>query len=548
MHKFKYIFAILLFFISVSKIEALDIQYGSIKGYSNYDVLIEYYGIEKKINYLCKISTLKCSTTKKTTIGKTSPTVLKSFIKKELEELEATHTTISKAGNWLSYYMKTGGESPKRTYVIKNIKENVNYTNESDVNYWDIVDEQKKVFEFSPDEKTLIYMDDKDNTMSLYKVDLTSLGEKTFNGEKIKTTAYIVGYFIYLNQNQIFYVGNSKENQNKWSLYLLDLKTGKETIIESYVSYLDPIYKIGNSIIFKSLQGKGYGPEIYNTKTKKISYFKIPNISTKKIIKNEEFVKIGNSPAVVMTPINYDPKKTYPLLVWLHGGPLRQTSLGYHPYHSYGIYDAMLKLLQKNGVIIVKLDYRGSLGGERAYSESIKGSIGKGDVNDVMEAVEFTKNKYKINNVYLAGNSYGGYMSLRALVEHPETFKGIFSINGVTDWEALVVDMKTSIFNNLFYGLPNDENRDLYDQASIINQIKNIGDQKIEIIQAEADRTIPLWQATLLNDKLKEAGKNVNLVTYKGEDHVFKGKKNIGDICTRLFKLIEIPVDKECIK
>jgi dipeptidyl aminopeptidase/acylaminoacyl peptidase len=80
----------------------------------------------------------------------------------------------------------------------------------------------------------------------------------------------------------------------------------------------------------------------------------------------------------------------------------------------------------------------------------------------------------------------------------------------------------------------------------LIKKIGNLGNQRIEIIQGEADRTIPLWQAILLYDKLKEANKNVNLVTYPKEDHVFKYKQNINDICNRLFGLIGIPADKEC--
>ena len=184
----------------------------------------------------------------------------------------------------------------------------------------------------------------------------------------------------------------------------------------------------------------------------------------------------------------------------------------------------------------------------RKYSESIKESVGKGDIEDVMEATKYMKNQYKISDTYLAGNSYGGYMSLKSIVEYPDTFKGIFSINGVTDWESLLVKMQTSIFNTHFNGLPNNTNRSLYDQASIINKISNLENQRIEIIQGEADRTVPLWQATLLNGKLKDANKNVNLTTYKGEDHVFANKKNIGNVCVKLFGLLNIQADKECTK
>jgi dipeptidyl aminopeptidase/acylaminoacyl peptidase len=353
---------------------------------------------------------------------------------------------------------------------------------------------------------------------------------------------------MYFDSNYIYYVGNTKENPYIWSLYKLNLKTGEDKVVETYVSYLDKMTKIGDTIIFNHLQEKGYGPEIYNTKTNKISNFIIPNINTKKIIINEEYVKVGNSTGVVMTPLNYDPTKTYPTVIWLHGGPLRQASLGYHPYHSYGIYDSMLKLLQKNNVIILKLDYRGSYGNGRVYSESIKGTIGKGDIDDVTEAVKYLKNQYHISNFYLAGNSYGGYMSLKAMVDYPKTFKAIFSINGVTDWESLLNQMKTSIFNTDFNGAPNEYNKKLYDQASIINNISNLKNQRLEIIQAEADRTIPLWQSVLLVNKLKEANKNFGFTTYKGEDHVFKYKKNIEDICIRLFDTVGVKNSKDCLE
>ena len=539
----------MVFFVATPKVMALDIQYGSISGHKNNDLLVQYYGIGKKVNYICNIINLKCSTTKKTTLGVTNTTLnLNNSIKKELQDKGATHVTLSKSKNWLAYYIEASSQENIRTYVVKNLKTNNDYILSENISYWDIINEQKKIFEFSPDEKELVYLDDRDNDMALYRVELKSLEGTELINNKIPTSAYNISYFIYSDSENIYYVGNDKVNPYNWILYNLNLKTGKEKIIETNVSYLDGILKINNSLVFIRLQSKGYGPEVYNTKTKKLGFFKVPNISTSKNIKNETNIKIGGSNAIVMIPPSYNSNKTYPLMIWLHGGPLRQTSLSYHPYHSYGIYDAILKLLQKNNVIVIKLDYRGSFGYGRKYSQDIKGNVGKGDIEDVMEAVKYAKDKYKVKDVYLSGNSYGGYMALRAIVEHPDAFNGIFSINGVTDWESLLVKMKTSIFNADFGGLPNDNNRKLYDQASIISRVGNLGNQRIEIIQGEADRTIPLWQATLLADKLKEAGKNVNLVTYRGEDHVFKEKKNINNLCVRMFGLIGIPIDKECTK
>ena len=546
MIKLKYIFIFLIFFSFINKIEAVDIRYGSILGYKANDVLVQYYGIGKKNNYICNIINYKCITTKKTALGKYIAPTINSTIKKELLDNKGGRLTYSKQGNWLAYYVRSQEPENKRTFVIKDIKNNINYTTSSSVDYWDLVNEEKKVFEFSPDEKSLIYMDDKDGTMSLYKVDLNSLKNGKVESAKIESTAFTIANFVYDDSQNIYYVGNSKDNPYKWSLYHLDFKTNKENIIETYVSYVDSIGKIGTQLIFNRLQAKGYGPEMYNIKTKKINTFKVPSISTKVSILHEEYIKVGSSNAVIMTPTTYNPNKTYPVLIWLHGGPLRQTSLGYHPYHSYGIYDASLKLLQKNNVIVLKLDYSGSFGSGRAYSEKIKDNVGVQDMKDLMEAVSFLKNQYNISDIYLSGNSYGGYMVLKAVVEHGDIFKSVTSINGVTDWESLLARMKTSIFNKDFNGLPNSSNKNLYDQASIISKINNLSNQKIEIIQGGSDSTIPPWQSVLLYDKLKAANKNVNLTTYKGEDHVFKFKKNIDNICVKLMQMMGIKNTKEC--
>lgn len=528
--------------------EALDVEYGTVLSTDRNNVLIQYNGVGKKINYICSIANTKCEKTKKYTLGTEKSSIVSKDLKNELLEKKAHHVTMSPSSDFLAYYIPSDNNKNISTFVVKNIKDKKDYELVESRSYWDLVTNLSKIFEFSPDNKSLMYLDDNDGYMSLYSVDIDKLSGNTMLGVKIKTSAYTINDFIFYDTDTIFYTGNDKNNPYQWSLYQLNLKTGEDKIIEKDVSYVDRLRKVGSSIIYNTLQNIGYGPKIYNAKNKKMSYFKIPNINTRKSIANEEVVKIGETNGVLMPPKINKSSKSYPLIIWLHGGPVRQTSVNYHPYHSYGVYDSILKLLQKNNVIVLKLDYRGSIGFGRAYSESIKGSVGKGDVLDVINAVDYVKNRYKVNNVYLIGNSYGGYLSLKTLAEHPEVFTGVVSINGVTDWESLVVKMQNSIFNAEFDGLPDLNNRALYDQASIQNKISNIGNQKIEIIAGVADRTIPYWQATDLYDKLKKAGKNVNLISYKGEDHVYKQKKTIKNLCNELFNFIGLKADLECNK
>lgn len=548
MRKLKYILFFILSFYAINNAEALQVEYSTTLGVKGSDILIQYADIGKKQNYICNTVTSKCSSTKKTTLGVTPNLALKPELKNELREKGASHITLSPSKNFLAYYIDGTDSAPNRMYTLRDMNTGKEYTISSSVSYWDLVADQARVFDFSPDDKKLIYLDDREGTLALYMVDTTILSDSEITSTKLATSAYQADDFIFTDNQTLYYIGNSKDNKYIWSLYRFNLTTGKDVALQTGVSYVDPLKKVGKMLVFNRLFSRGYSPEMYNTSTKKIVEFKIPNKSTKKNLTTEEIITSGTATGVLMKPTSKDTTKSFPLVIWLHGGPYRQTSYGYHPYHSYGIYDSILELLRKDNVIVLKLDYRGSFGFGRSFAEDIKGSVGKGDVQDVMDAIAYAKNRYHVSNVYLAGNSYGGYLALSTLVQHPEPLTGVISINGVTDWESLLVKMQTSIFNTEFNGLPIEGNRVLYDQASIYNKINNIGNQKISIVAGVSDRTIPYWQATDLNDKLKAAGKNVTLISYENEDHVYKEKKTIQNLCKQMFAFVEIPVDKECNK
>lgn len=546
MRKLNYILIFALSICIFQKAEALDIRYSTIIGIKDPNILISYNSIGKKENFLCNANTHSCSKTNKTYLSGGAGSLLSSILQKELDDKKAGHITLSPSKNLVAYYVGGSDEKPTRIFTVRDIKTDNEYTISNSVSYWDLVNDEGRVFDFSPNSKSLAYLDDRDGALAMYLVDTTKISDTQITSTKLTTSAYQVDDFIFGDNQSIYYVGNSKDNPYKWSLYRYDIKTGKDKIVDTMVSYTDQLVKVKGGIIFNHLQKNGYSPKIYNMSNKKLYQFKTPYTDINKIIVNQEVVKFGQVHGILMKPKKEKLPRAYPLVIWLHGGPYRQTSYGYHPYHSYGTYDSILELLRKDGVVVLKLDYRGSFGFGRPYAEGIKSGVGKTDVEDVMDAITYAKSRYSIKDVYLAGNSYGGYMSLRALVEHPDSFTGVISINGVTDWEGLLDKMQTSIFNTEFGGLPDANNRTLYDQASIMNKTSNIGNQKIKIIAGEADRTIPLWQATTLYDKLKAEKKDVTLVTYPNEGHVYKEKKTITDLCNQMFNFVGIKVDKEC--
>lgn len=546
MDKFKYmIFSILILVCVAKTTEALDVEYGTILGTSKNSLLVNYNSIGTKQNVLCSLSSYTCTPTKMHMLGKTiKPRVTKS-IKTLLKKEHASHTTFSPSNKWIAYYIGATDTSHTRTYVLRNSKTKQESTITHTVNYWDLVDDQGKVFTFSPNEKTLVYLDDSSGSFGLYKVTLPKTIDTAI---KLNTTAQQVDDFIFTDSSTLYYIGNTKDNPYDWMLYRYNLKTNTDEVVAHHVSYIDSIKYIGDTVLFSQLQEKGYGPVAYNLKDKKIHTFKIPSIETSTPTITDQILSTNDIHGVAMVNPNIDTTQSHPLIIWLHGGPYRQTSLMFHPFHSYGLYDSILQTLEKNNVLILKLDYPGSLGYGRQYAESLKESVGGIDVASVMNAISYMKSRYNVNNVYLAGNSYGGYLALKTVVEHPDIITGVVSINGVTDWESLLVRMQRSIFNIEFNGLPDTTNRNLYDTASILSRIHNLTNQKITIIQGQSDKTIPPWQAELLYSKLFEQNKNVSIVRYPNEDHVFKQKKTLMDLCGQMFTSIGLPIDQSCIQ
>ena len=547
--KYKCIVLIFIVFGGISNAYALDIQYGTILGTKGSTFLVQYYGIGKKQNFICSVTSNICTKTKKTNLGTPPSSKISESVQSELQTKNASHITVSPSATMVAYYIGGDYLHPQRVYTLRNLTTNKEVTVSDSVSYWDLVNDSARVFAFSPDEKKLIYLDDKDGTLSLYSTNTQGNSDGTITSTKLKTTAYQVCDFIFTDANTLYYTGNTKENPYVWSLYSYNLKTNSQKVLAKNISYQDPLRHIGSAIVFNQLQAKGYGPALYTIATQKVHEFSIPNIDTKNTIAHEEVIESGDVHGVLMTPTKIKASKKYPLLIWLHGGPYRETSLMYHPLHSYGIYDSILELLRKNNVIVLKLDYPGSFGYGRQYAEGIQSAVGKTDVAEVMDALTYIKNRYpNIDSSYLAGNSYGGYLSLKTLVEHPSDFTGVVSINGVTDWASLLEKLKTSIFNTHFNGLPNPSNQALYDQASILNKIPNLTEQKIEIIQGQSDRTIDPAQAELLYTALIQQQKNVSIVRYPNEDHVFREKKTISDLCVQLFHFTGTPVDSGCSK
>lgn len=530
------------------------LYYGRVSNFKDDQVIISYSHIENPVHFLCNLSTWTCQNYGTTTpeldedTVKASSDYLSSRISKDLSKNRASFITKSPSKRFIAYFTSAKLSEGERRYSLWDTKKNKKYDAVKKITYWDLLSEENKLFEFSPDEKKLVYINDRDGYPMLYYIDLTNLKGKTFSGKKLFSKIYTVNDFTFIDKDRMLFVAN-RDNPLRWSLYLYNFKTANLKKIAEDVSYTYRMKKIGKYIVYTQTINNVSGPVFYDptTGTSKI----LPTIKpdpTNNPARGSEVVSLGGGVfGVLAKPYNYQAGKKYPLVVWMHGGPYRQTSIVYHPYLSYGMYDEILEKLRQNGVAVLKIDYHGSYGYGSKFAESLKGNIGKIDVADILRGVETIKAKIKIGDVYLMGNSYGGYLAQRVLVEKPKSFAGAISINGVSDWYTLIRDIPTSIFSIHFGGAPNSKNQELYDQASVINRVDKLTNQKILIFHSLADTSVPKNQSDIVYAVLKESGKNnVELINYADENHVFKKQSSLNDICKRVHAFIGISDNNRC--
>lgn len=538
-----------------SVVNGAELKYTTIVSSKDNQVLFRSGGLEETNIFICQLVDLSCQN-----IGSTTPPeVSDSFTNHDpqdekiknvkFDRRNATRVLLSGDEKWLVYYDAALANKEKtRKFVLLSLQDGVKkkaYELTGKVNYWDLLSEELRIYNFSSSSQKLLYLDDRNGYSTLYLVDLSQKQANYLPGRQVILKKYSVADFIFYSDEVIYFSAN-RESKHTWSLYRYNLVTKDLKKIVDNVSYNQKMRWVGTGkderLLFMQIINNSTIPALLDPSTLKLDHFPALSANPQVTGYTEKELTLGKLGGVLLKPDNYSPAKSYPLIIWLHGGPYRQTALGYHSYLGYAIYDWLLGEMAKNGALVLKLDYRGSYGYGRSFAESITGEVGKGDVTDILNAQTELKKTYKISKTYLAGNSYGGYLALRTVVDSNAKNKiaGVLSINAVTDWFVLLDKLEKSIFNVQFGGLLEEDNSDLYYQADIAERIKNLKNQKIIVAQAEKDGTVPVSQADYIAKIFGLKGKDLTLVKYPGEDHVFKKISSLESLCRQLASLVSI--------
>lgn len=133
-------------------------------------------------------------------------------------------------------------------------------------------------------------------------------------------------------------------------------------------------------------------------------------------------------------PPDFDPKKKWPLLHNIHGGPHSIWGDHFHMRWNNHAFAAM-------GYVVVCVNYHGSSSFGQRYLESITGELGRRELFDVEAGTDFMLKQGYIDRDRLvaAGGSYGGYM-VAWMNAHTDRYKAFVCHAGCFDWVAMGAD------------------------------------------------------------------------------------------------------------
>jgi len=226
-------------------------------------------------------------------------------------------------------------------------------------------------------------------------------------------------------------------------------------------------------------------------------------------------------------PVDFDPKKTYPMILYIHGGPQEYDG----EYFDTGLEN---QLFPAKGWAVLRVNYRGSTSYGEAFSRAVRGDWHKREHEDLMAALDATLAKYRWidpKRLGLGGWSYGGIMTVW-VVGHTDRFKAgvperfevdYLSAFGTDEWHSQYV---TEL------GTP-WENAERYRDLSPITTVSTIKTPLL-LIANEDDGNCPPTQAMQLYQRLKLLNVPAELVIYPDESHTMAVPSHYVDRLQRL--------------
>jgi len=315
-----------------------------------------------------------------------------------------------------------------------------------------------------------------------------------------------------------YYLGTPRGKATEMHLYRVDLPEPKKPWSKPEPLTRDlgqhsAVFSKDHSVYVLTTTNPGQMPRTTVHKADGSLIGELPSVAEEPPFKPAvEFLTAGDRSwqAVVVRPRNFDPKKKYPVIVDVYGGPLHQ--------HVVPAMRSWLlpQWLADQGFVVVALDNRGTPGRGLAWEIPLYQKLGSVPLDDQAAGLKALGQKYPeldLKRVGIVGWSFGGYLSALAVLKRPDVYKAAVAGAPVTDWE----DYDTHYTERYLGLLP--ESKQAYEDASLLPLAVKL-ERPLLLVHGTADDNVYFRHTLRLTDALFRAGKEFEVLPLPSLTHM----------------------------
>ncbi|MDU1891069.1 MAG: S9 family peptidase [Dysgonomonas sp.] len=324
----------------------------------------------------------------------------------------------------------------------------------------------------------------------------------------------------------LFYISTEISPIEK-HIYKINLKNGKReklskeegvhnAILSPSGQYVADIYNsqynAGKIAITEAKSNKTY---LYYTAKNPYRNTQLPEITISTLKAND-----GKSDLYyrMVKPLNFDPNKKYPLVVYVYGGPHSQLvdNSWMGQARGWDIYMA------EKGYIVFTLDNRGTKNRGIDFENIIHRQLGVIETQDQMTGIEYLKTLPYVDTdrIGVHGWSFGGFMTMNLMLRHPETFKVGVAGGPVTDWKYYEI-----MYGERYMDTPK-ENPEGYKETSMVDRAGDL-QGRLLLIHGDEDPTVVMQQSSQFINSAIKKGTHPDFFIYPGHGHNMSGRDRV---------------------
>jgi dipeptidyl aminopeptidase/acylaminoacyl peptidase len=212
----------------------------------------------------------------------------------------------------------------------------------------------------------------------------------------------------------------------------------------------------------------------------------------------------------IVKPPSFDPGRTYPLVLEIHGGPHAMYNVAFNP---------MFQNFAAHGYLVLYTNPRGSTGYGTAFGNAIDRAYPSVDYPDLMAGVDTVVNRGYVDEArtFVGGCSGGGVLT-SWVIGHTERFEAAVVRCPVTNWLSFAGQTDVPLFTHNFFEKPFWEDPAPWLRQSPLMYVGKVKTPTL-LMTGELDLRTPMAQTEEYFAALKMRGVPSALLRFEGEYH-----------------------------